>query len=163
MRHSFASSLGDLNNPNTPGGSSGDIAAADISDLLGIPTAATTLHFQRGYGQFYHYDGSPPNSTVRDLEVDVLEFDGPGDATAFVQQAADREVTQSLRASKIAIAVSGAPALTVNDNGKAPDGTYQKVLVAAHKNRAMLLFYGDTSTGPSPFLATVAAQEYGNL
>jgi hypothetical protein len=161
--YSFASSLGDLNNINTPGGSSGDMSAADVSNLLGIPTAATNLHFQKGYGQFYHYDGSPPNSTVRDLEIDVLEFDGVGDAIAFVQQAADRAVSQFVRASKIATVVAGAPAITVNDNGKAPDGTYQKVLVAAHNNRAVELYYGDTTARPSAFLATVAALEYAKL
>jgi hypothetical protein len=161
--YEFAGSLGDTQDPNTPGGSSGQIGSSDFSTGLGVPTAATSLHFETGYGQLYHYAASPPNSTVRDLEVDLFQFDGAADAAAFVQQATARAMGESFQPTKTATVVAGLPAVIVNDHGKAPDGTYQKTLIAAHNSRAMQIFYGDTSTAPASLLTDVAALEHAKL
>jgi hypothetical protein len=161
--YEFAASLGNTQDPNTPGGSSGQIGSSDFSTGLGVPAAATTLHFETGYGQFYHYAASPPNSTVRDLEVDLFQFDGAADAAAFVQQATARAMGGFVQPTKTATVVSGLPAFIVNDHGKAPDGTYQKTLIAAHNTRAMQIFYGDTSAAPASFLTDVGALEQAKL
>jgi hypothetical protein len=161
--YTFAESLGDTTNANLPGGTSGDITASDLNGGLGVPTAATTLHFKLGYDQWYHYDASPPNSTVRALELDLFEFDSATDCAAFVQQAATRAGHLMIRASKAATTVSGAPAITVTDAVKAPDGTYIHALLASNGDRAMELWYGDVAPAPSAFLASVAVQQYAKL
>lgn len=161
--YSFAGSLGDPNNPDSAGGVSSDIVPSDFNDLLGVPNAATTLHFQQGYTQFYHYDASPPNSTVRALEIDLFEFDGASDANAFVQQAADRAVALGGDTTKSATTVSGAPAISINAGQADPDGVYDHGLVAANGTRAMQLLYADATAGPSSFLGTIAVSQYPRL
>jgi hypothetical protein len=161
--YSYASSLGDSNNPNSPGGSSGSIADSEFNSAMGIPNAATTLHFVQGYEQWYHFDASPPNSPQRATDIILLEFDTATDASAFVQQAADRFVSQGSHASRAATTVSGAPALTIDDTRQEPDGTYGHAFVAARGKRAMQLIYLDSAAGPSSFLASIAPQQYVRL
>jgi hypothetical protein len=160
----FASSLGDTsNNTNKPGAISGDIDPDAFNQEMGVPNADTTMHFDQGYGQVYHADASPPNSMLRSFEVDLLDFDSPADATAFVPQQAARQVADGQRPTKAAITVSGSPAFSIDDAVKDPDGNYDHALVAAKGSVAMMLFSYDATPGPSAFLATVAAQQWANL
>jgi hypothetical protein len=161
--YSYAFSLGDPNNPNGPGGSSGEVTASDFNTVMGIPNLDTTLHFAQGYEQWYHYDASPPNSPDRSLLIVLLQFDAASNASDFVNQAADRLVSQGAHANKAATTVSGAPAVTVDDTQRSPAGTYGHAFVAGRGQRAMLLYYEDATAGPSAYVASIAPQQYVKL
>jgi hypothetical protein len=162
--YSFVSSLGDTSsNTNLPGAISGEIGPDEFNQAMGVPNAATTMHFSDGYGQVYHYDASPPNSLARSLEIDLMDFDTPADATAFVPQQAARFVAEGGKPTKTAIIVSGTAAFSVDQALKDPDGLYDHSVVTAKGSVAEVLLYYDSTTGPSAFLATVAADQWAKL
>jgi hypothetical protein len=161
--YSYASSVGDLSNPNARHLYSGELQTTAINGMLGVPTAARDLHFQTGYAQIYQND-SAPLSVDKAIEVDLYRFDTPADASKFVQQRDRRSIGAIGNPTTTSNVVAGVPgALSVDETTKEPSGLYFHNVLASKGTVAISLWFLDLTRGTSVFLRTLAAQEYAVL
>jgi hypothetical protein len=130
---------------------------------LGTPTAAKTLQFRDGYGQVYQND-SAPSTRFKAIEVDLIRFDTPAEASKFVRQLSQRSIGAVGSPRITTVAVAGVPgALSIDDTTKQESGSYRHNVLTIKGNVAIVLWSYDLARGPSAFLRTLATQQYALL